>query len=61
MKEVKISEILEKLRKGETRKEITSELGLTMAEAKMLFQHPKLKNRRKQKQNQLQIVDDLED
>lgn len=58
--DVSVSAVLAKLKAGETREEIATHYGLTMAEAKRdVFSHPKLKNKKPHKVSRVVLVDDV--
>lgn len=58
-KQIKISEILEKLDSGKSRKEINEEYGLNPREIKALWSNEKLKNRKPAKYTvDFDLVDD---
>ena len=59
---VKISEVLESLANGVSRKQIAKDLGLSYAAAqKHIFSHPKLKNRKTRPASDYTLVDDTEE
>ena len=57
-KEIKISGVIELLHSGLDRKAINEKLGLTPAEAKVLWKHPSLLGRKRIEQVNLEIIDD---
>ena len=46
-KQIKISDVLQMLEDGKNRQEIGKELGIVPREVKMLFEHPKLKGKKR--------------
>lgn len=58
MRQIKCSTILEMLEDGKNRKAIKEELGLSIAEAKVIFSHPTLKNKKPKKQVNIELIDD---
>lgn len=59
MKQIKISEVLECLDKSMSREEIAEHFGITMADCKRMFQHPKLKGKKARKKPQFELIDDV--
>lgn len=55
--------LLEDLKNGLTREDIAEKYGLTKADVKRVFQHPKLKNKKtiKPKEDNFILIDDIED
>lgn len=60
-KPIKISEVLNLLNEGKKRPEVAEALGITMAECRKLFEHPKLKGKQARKPVGFVVVDDLEE
>lgn len=58
---IRVSDILKMLEEGKERPVIKQELGLTNAEMKQLFSHPKLKGLKAKKPSSIILVDDLEE
>lgn len=58
--QVRLSEVLSLLEQGKGRQEIAEHFGLSLAEIKNIFEHPKLKGRRpkKVKEESFNLVDD---
>tara|TARA_B100000963_G_scaffold350597_1_gene361051 strand:+ start:109 stop:486 length:378 start_codon:yes stop_codon:yes gene_type:complete len=61
-KTLTVSQLLEDLDNGIDRKDIRKKYGLTQAEAKAIFSHPKLQGRRvkRAKVTRIQLIDDTE-
>lgn len=57
--QIKVSEVLELLEQGKSRKEIGEYFGLNGVEVKTLFQHPELKGKKAKKQMPFVIIDDI--
>jgi transcriptional regulator len=55
---ITVSQILDLLNEGKTRKEIKEELNLTENEIKFVFKHPKLKGKKAKKPLSIELVDD---
>lgn len=58
-KEVSTNAVLEMLHSGKTRKEINTELGLSFAEARYLWNTPSLKGKKTTPKVNLTVVDDI--
>lgn len=59
--EIKVSEILLALQQGVTREEIKEKYSLSNKEMKVLFSHPKLKQKKTHKKPSFILVDDTEE
>lgn len=57
-KQVSVSQVLALLADGKDRVAIKAELGLSVAEMSLLFQHPKLKNQKPKRPVSFELVDD---
>ena len=58
MRTISVQEVQTLLDKGMSRKEIRTELNLTVSELHYLFQHPKLKGKKAKKQINITIIDE---
>lgn len=58
-KQIKISEVLALLGKGQSREEIAESLDISMADCRRLFQHELLKGKKPKKQPAFTLVDDV--
>lgn len=58
-KQITISEVLGLLEQGKKRSEIATHFGITGADCKKLFAHPKLKGRKAHKAPIWELVDDV--
>lgn len=58
---IKISEVLQLLEEGKTRPEVAEHYGISMADCRKLFKHPKLKGRKAHKAPDFVLEDDLEE
>lgn len=57
-KQIKITEILALLEQGKKRSEIATHYGITDADVKRMFAHPKLKGRKAHKEPTWELEDD---
>lgn len=60
-KDIKISEVLQCLEDGMSRKEIAEHFDITMVDCKRMFKDPLLKGKKAKKQAQFNLVDDVSD
>jgi hypothetical protein len=58
-KQITTSQILTDLQNGMTRKQIKEKYGLSLREQRVLFSHPKLKNKKTIKGLSFELVDDV--
>lgn len=60
-KQIKVSEIIAMLDNGQSRKEITAELQLNSKDATLIFNHEKIKGRKKKMATTAELIDDTID
>ena len=60
-KQIKISEVLVLLEQGKKRSEIATHYGITDADVKKVFAHPKLKGKKAHKEPIWELTDDTDD